>query len=202
MFKQPWIPWLAILTPFLDVELKESFGARKENNSLKGPLLNHLTSEKTKYNFSSTLMLQDGCIYLGHIKPCPETYHPLHPPRRLITPLPNYKCHLNKRILKISCLIDISLITFTNLPVSMKLPCSLSALSLVIRLTIAPPCLNKGNLLLLRSSFFFCLSGTVPYKYAILLIYYWIVFANVLIKIFCIHTSEQYWSFSYNIFVL
>ena len=27
-------------------KLKESFGPRKENNSLKGPLLNHLTSEK------------------------------------------------------------------------------------------------------------------------------------------------------------
>ena len=62
--------------------LKESFGPKKENNSLKGPLLNHLTSEKTKRNFSSTLMLQAGCIYLGLVTPCPETYHPLHLPRR------------------------------------------------------------------------------------------------------------------------
>ena len=68
--------------------MKESFGPRKENNSLKGPLLNHLTSEKTKQNFSSTLMLQAGCIYLGLINPCPETFHPLHLPRRLITPCP------------------------------------------------------------------------------------------------------------------
>ena len=68
--------------------MKESFGPRKENNCLKGPLLNHLTSEKTKQNFSSTLMLQAGCIYLGLINPCPETYHPLHLPRRLITPCP------------------------------------------------------------------------------------------------------------------
>ena len=43
--------------------MKESFGPRKENNSLKGPLLNHLTLEKTKQNFSSTLMLQAGCIW-------------------------------------------------------------------------------------------------------------------------------------------
>ena len=42
--------------------LKESFGPRKEN-SLKGPLLNHLTSEKTKHNFSSILMLRASCIY-------------------------------------------------------------------------------------------------------------------------------------------
>ena len=68
--------------------LKESFGPRKENNSLKGPLLNHLTSERTKHNFSSILMLQASCIYRGLISPCPETYHPLHPPRRLITPCP------------------------------------------------------------------------------------------------------------------
>ena len=68
--------------------MKESFGPRKENNSLKGPLLNHLTSEKTKQNFSSTLMLQAGCIYLALINICPETFHPLHLPRRLITPCP------------------------------------------------------------------------------------------------------------------
>ena len=37
----------------------------------------------------------------------------------------------------------------------MEPPWSLSALSLVIRPTVAPPCLNKGNLLLLRSSFLF-----------------------------------------------
>ena len=67
--------------------VKESFGPRKENYSLKGPLLNPLTSEKTKHNFSSTLMLQADCTYLGLITPCPETYHPLHPPR-LITPCP------------------------------------------------------------------------------------------------------------------
>ena len=69
--------------------LKESFGPREENSGLKDRLLNHLTSKKTKYNFSSTLMLQAGCIYLGLIIPCPETYHPLHPPRRLITLCPN-----------------------------------------------------------------------------------------------------------------
>ena len=69
-------------------KVKESFGPRKENKSLKGPLLNHLTAEKTKHDFSSTLMLQASCIYLGLISPCPETYHPLHPPRRLITPCP------------------------------------------------------------------------------------------------------------------
>ena len=46
----------------------------------------------------------------------------------------------------------------------MKPPWSLSALSLVVSPTVAPPCLNKGNLLLLRSSFLFCLARTVPYS--------------------------------------
>ena len=46
----------------------------------------------------------------------------------------------------------------------MKPPWSLWALSLVVRLTVAPPCLNKGNLLLLRLSFLFCLARTMPYN--------------------------------------
>ena len=46
----------------------------------------------------------------------------------------------------------------------MKPPWSLSGLSLVVRPTVAPPCLNKGNLLLLRWSFLFCLAGTMPYS--------------------------------------
>ena len=37
----------------------------------------------------------------------------------------------------------------------MEPPWSLSELSLVVRPTVAPPCLNKGNLHLLRSSFLF-----------------------------------------------
>ena len=73
-------------SPQFCVQMKEPFGPRKENKSLKGPLLNHLTSEKTKHIFSSILMLQASCIYLGFITPCPETYPSFHPPRRLITP--------------------------------------------------------------------------------------------------------------------
>ena len=38
--------------------------------------------------FSSALILQAGCIYLGLSNPCPETFHPLHLPRRLIAPCP------------------------------------------------------------------------------------------------------------------
>ena len=33
-------------------------------------------------------MLQASCIFLGLIIPCPETFHPLHLHRRLITPCP------------------------------------------------------------------------------------------------------------------
>ena len=67
--------------------MKESFGSREENSSLKGPWLNHLTSERTKHNFSYILPLQASCIYLGLNSPS-ETYHPLHPPRKLIAPCP------------------------------------------------------------------------------------------------------------------
>ena len=98
------------------------------------------------------------------------TYHPLSryllpptPARKNYHPLPNCKCHLNKRTLKISHLIDVSLIASRNLPISMRPPWSLLALSLVVRPTVAPPCMNEGNLLLLRSSFLSCLAGTVPY---------------------------------------
>ena len=68
--------------------LRESFGPREENSSLKGPLLNHLTSERTKHNFSYILMLQASCTYLRLNSLCPETYHPIHLPRRLIAPCP------------------------------------------------------------------------------------------------------------------
>ena len=105
-------------------------------------------------------MLQAGCIYLGLINPCPETFHPPTPAQKTYCPLsrnfppptpaqktyhslPNYRCRLNKRILKKSRLINVSLIASTNLPISMKPPWSLSALSLVVRPTVAPPCLNK-----------------------------------------------------------
>ena len=84
-------------------------------------------------------MLQAGCICLGLTTPCPETFQPLHLPRRLITPcletfhpttpaqktyhpLPNYKCHLNLRIPKTSCLINVSLIASTNLTINMEPP--------------------------------------------------------------------------------
>ena len=46
------------------------------------------------------------------------------------------------------------LLTQTSLQI-WSLPDPSLALSLVVRPTVAPPCLNKGNLLLLRSSFLF-----------------------------------------------
>ena len=156
--------------------MKESFGPKKENNSLKGPLLNHLTSEKTKHNFSYILMLWSWCsgpvASVWDLSPLSGNLPPPPPAQKTYHPLPNYKCHLNKTTLKISRLIDVSLITSTNLPISMKPPWSLSALSLVVRPTVAHPCLNKGTLLLLRSSFLFCLAGTMPYTLNIVLTKY------------------------------
>ena len=57
----------------------------------------------------------------------------------------------------------------TSLPTNMEPPWSLSALCLVVRPTVAPPCLNKDNLLLLRSSFLFLpWVWTIPYNFSIL----------------------------------
>ena len=67
-------------------ELKESFGPREENSSLKGPLLNHLTSERTKHNFSYILMLQASCIYLGLISPVRKPTTPSTRPEDLSPP--------------------------------------------------------------------------------------------------------------------
>ena len=102
-------------------------------------------------------MLQASYICLGLITPCPETFHPLYLPRRLITPCLTTNVISTKKIPKTSRLINVSLIASTNLPINMEPPWSLLALSLVIRPTVTPPYLNKGNLLLLRSSFLFCL---------------------------------------------
>ena len=77
-------------------------------------------------------MLQASCIYLGLIIPCPETFPLLHPvqkpspcptpAQKTYHPLPNYKCHLNEKIPKTSCLINISLIGSTSLPANMEPP--------------------------------------------------------------------------------
>ena len=55
------------------------------------------------------LMLQASCIYLGIITPCPETFHPLHLHRRLITPCPTANA-ISTKIPKTSRLINVSLI--------------------------------------------------------------------------------------------
>ena len=63
-----------------------------------------------------------------------------------------------------------SLIASTNLPINMEPPWSLSVLSLVLWPTVTPPCLSKGNLLLLRSSFlFFASVWTIPYSFPLFL---------------------------------
>ena len=67
-----------------------------------------------------------------------------------------------------SHLTNVSLIASTNLPLNMKPssppPHPSHALSLVVKLTVAPPYLNKGNLPLLRSALLlFCLARTIPY---------------------------------------
>ena len=98
-------------------------------------------------------MLQAGCIYLGLITPCPETFHPLHLPRRLIAPCPTTNAISTKEYPKHPAWCFPYL--FYKPPFKYGASLIPLALSLVVRPTVAPPCLNKGNLLLLRSSFLF-----------------------------------------------
>ena len=73
------------------------FGPRKENNSLKGPCWIIWLQRKQNRILGPALMLQAGCICLGLITPCPETFHPLHLPGRLITPCPTTNATSTKK---------------------------------------------------------------------------------------------------------
>ena len=106
-------------------------------------------------------MIQASCIYLGHITPCPETFHPptsargLSPTaQRTYHALPNYKCHLTKEYPKHPACLTIPYF-FYKPPFKYEASLIPLALSLVFRLTVAPPCLNKAPL---RSFLLFCLS--------------------------------------------
>ena len=101
-------------------------------------------------------MLQASCIYLGLIDPCPETFHPLHLPRRLITPCPTTNAISTKEYPNIwpDWLFPYH---FHKPPYKYGASLIPLGLSLVLRPTVAPPCLNKGNLLPLRLSLLFCL---------------------------------------------
>lgn len=109
-------------------------------------------------------MLQAGCINLGLITQCSETFHPLHLPETY-HPCPEdlslpaqlqMPSQLNKAL---------SIPPDQRFPYRFRKPpfkCEASliplGLSLVVRPTVAPPRLNKGNPLPLRSSLLlFCL---------------------------------------------
>ena len=115
------------------VGVKESSGPRKENSSLKGPLLNHLTSEKTKQNFRSILMLQADCIYLGLINLCPETFQPLHLHRRLINSGLGtlHPLHLPRRLITLCPTTNVILTKeYSKYPAWLTFPLSLPQTSL------------------------------------------------------------------------
>ena len=76
------------------------------------------------------------------LSPLPKTSHPLF----------NYKCHLITQ----NVLPDEHFpYRFHKPPFKYEASLIPLVLSLVVRPTVAPPCLNKGNILLLRSSFLF-----------------------------------------------
>ena len=104
-------------------------------------MLNHLTSGITKLNF----------------KPHPNTPGKMHQPGALhpcLTFLPQAQLQLPSQ-LKITQSLTKNLPYRFHKP-SLKYEASLilRMLSLVVRLTVTPPCVNKGNLSPLRSSSF------------------------------------------------
>ena len=112
-------------------------------------------------------MFQASCIYLGLITPCLETFHPLHLPGTYHPLLRGLIIHCPKPPIPCSTTNAISSKEHPKHPAWLTFPyrfhkppfkyeASLIPLahSLVIRPTVAPPCLNKGNLSQLRSSSF------------------------------------------------
>ena len=71
------------------------FGAQKRKQQSQRPLLNHLTSEKTKQNFKSCPNAP-GCLHLsGAYYPLSRNLPPPTPAQKTYHSLPNYKCYLN-----------------------------------------------------------------------------------------------------------
>ena len=123
-------------------------------------------------------MFQASCIYLGLIIPCLETFHPLHLPgtyhpllRGLIIPCPKppIPCSTTNAISSKEHPKHPAWLTFPyrfhKLPFKYEASLIPLALSLVVRPTVAPPCLNKGNLPPLRSSLVFASAQTIPYTW-------------------------------------
>ena len=133
------------------------FGPRKENNGLKGPcwiIWLQREKKKTKWTISPALMLWACCIYLGLITPWREDLSPpaqnLPPPAQLQM-LSQLK--ITQNILPDYCF----LYRFHKPPFKYEASLIPLVLSLVIRPTVASPCLCMGNLPRLRSSLLFFL---------------------------------------------
>ena len=78
-------------------------------------------------------MLHAPCIYLGLITPYPETFHPLHLPRRLIIPCPEtfHPLHLPRRLITPCPTTNaISTKEYPKHPTSLTFPLSLPQASL------------------------------------------------------------------------
>ena len=90
-------------------------------------------------------MLWAGCIYLGLITTCPK------PPTPVQLQMPSQL--KNTQNIPPDCFPY----RFHKPPFKYEASLILLTLSLVVRPTVAPPCLNKGNLPPLRSSLLFCL---------------------------------------------
>ena len=126
------------------IKISKTSDLQKEDNNLKSPCWTTWLRGWQNWTLSPTPILLEDCISPG---PAARDLCPVHPETAISAK--DYSQRPN-------CL---------NLPVwlqgtSLKYEASLvsHALSLIFRPTVAPPCLNKGNLSLLRfSSFLHCL---------------------------------------------
>jgi len=75
-------------TVCLGVYTEGFFGIRKIKQQSQRPLLNHLALEKTKQNFRSHPDVPGQLYLYGTFYTLSRPFHPLHLPRRLITPCP------------------------------------------------------------------------------------------------------------------
>ena len=116
------------------------FGPRKESNSLKSPCWTF----RSRPDAPGRLYLPGTYQALPRNLPPPTSVRDLPPPAQLQMPsqLKNTQ----------NIPPNVSLVASTNLPLNMKPPWSLFCTQSGLWPTVAPPCLNKGNLPPLRSS--------------------------------------------------
>ena len=137
--------------PRKKIKNSKALGLEKEDDDLKGPCWTTWLWGWQNWTLSPTPILQAECISLGPSTPVPGPLAPVH-----LQTACSAKYYPERPSLTKS-----SSIASPKLPLKYKASLIPHVLSLV---TVAPPCLNKGNLSLWgRLPFFIASSQTIPY---------------------------------------